>query len=117
VCAALGATVTIVDPYDLAATTQALRHAIAAPGVSVVITNRPCVEEPAKVRDRPFAVVAERCIACQACLNIGCPSILWSDERFEGRPKVEIDRATCTGCTLCAQLCPAEAMLPVADWP
>ena len=115
VCAALGAKVTIVDPYDLAATTQALRQAIAAPGVSVVITNRPCVEEPVKIRDRPFRVVAERCIACQVCLNLGCPSIGWSDERYEGRPKVEIDSETCTGCTVCAQLCPAEAMIPVAD--
>ncbi len=117
VCRALGATVTVVDPYDLSATTQALRRAVEATGVSVVITDRPCVEEPAKVRDRPYEVVAERCIACQACLNLGCPSILWSAERYEGRPKVEIDASTCTGCTLCAQVCPAEAMLPVATWP
>ncbi len=117
VCRALGAAVTVVDPYDLAATAQALRRAVEASGVSVIITDRPCVEEPVKVRDHPYRVVAERCIACQVCLNLGCPSILWSTERYEGRAKVEIDAATCTGCTLCAQVCPAEAMLPVAEWP
>jgi indolepyruvate ferredoxin oxidoreductase, alpha subunit len=116
-CRALGADVTVVDPYDLAATTQALRRAVEAPGVSVVITDRPCVEEPVKIRDRPYWVIADRCIACQACLNLGCPSILWSSERYEGRPKVEIDPQTCTGCTLCAQVCPAEAMVPVEAWP
>lgn len=114
VCRALGAEVAVADPYDLAATTKALRSALDGRGVSVVITDRPCVEEPVKVRDRPYQVLGDKCIACQACLNLGCPSILWGAERYEGRPKVEIDGATCTGCTLCAQVCPAEAMVPVA---
>jgi indolepyruvate ferredoxin oxidoreductase alpha subunit len=116
-CRALGVRfVEVVDPYDVVATQLALQRAIASPGVSVVITNRPCVEVPVKVRDRPFRVLAERCIACQSCMNLGCPSITWTDEWHEGRRKVEIDAATCTGCTVCAQLCSAEAIGPVPDW-
>jgi len=112
-CRALGVDdVRIVDPYDLGATYGALEAAIASPGPSVVITNRPCVEAPTKVRDRPYEVIADACTACQACMTAGCPSIVWSDETFEGRRKVSIDSITCTGCTLCAQLCPPLAILP-----
>src|SRR3972149_5414045 len=105
-CRVLGASsVRVVDPYDMAATHLALEQAAAAPGVSVVITNRPCVEAPVKVRDHPFHVVAERCTACQACMNLGCPSITWSEGWHEGRRKVQIDIGTCTGCPVCAQVC------------
>lgn len=114
-CRALGvASVTVVDPYDLAATSLALQRAAAAPGVSVVITSRPCVEAPVKIRDLPFEVVDAQCTACQACMNLGCPSITWTDAWHEGRRKVAIDPATCTGCTLCAQVCPTGAMIPAA---
>ncbi len=120
VCRALGVQfVKVVDPYDVAATYRALEQAVVSPGVSVVITNRPCVEAPVKVRDRPYQVLEEKCIACQLCLNLGCPSITWStsqDGWYDGRRKVTIDPVTCTGCTVCAQVCPAEAMVPVSDW-
>ncbi len=116
-CRVLGASsVRVVDPYDMAATHLALEQAAAAPGVSVVITNRPCVEAPVKVRDHPFHVIDERCTACQACMNLGCPSITWSEGWYEGRRKVQIDVPTCTGCTVCAQVCPTEAMVPVPGW-
>ncbi|MCL1597717.1 MAG: 4Fe-4S binding protein, partial [Actinomycetia bacterium] len=82
---------------------------------SVVITNRPCVEAPMKVRDTPFTVIADACTACQACMTPGCPSIVWSDELFEGRRKVVIDEVTCTGCTLCVQLCPPHAIVLVTN--
>jgi indolepyruvate ferredoxin oxidoreductase alpha subunit len=116
-CRALGVRfVKVVDPYDVAQTSLALQQALAAPGVSVVITNRPCVEAPVKVRDHPFTVVAERCIACQACMNLGCPSITWTGEWFDGRRKVQIDPVTCTGCTVCAQFCITHAMVPLPGW-
>ncbi len=113
-CRALGVEdVHTVDPYDVAATFRALEAAIAHPGPSVVITNRPCVEAPRKVRDLPYRVELADCIACQACTTLGCPSIVWAEETYEGRRKVVIDSTTCTGCTLCAQLCAPRAIVPV----
>ncbi len=113
-CESLGVKdVRVVDPYDLAATYGAIESAMEYAGPSVVITNRPCVEAPTKIRDTPFKVIADACTACQACMTAGCPSIVWSDELFEGRRKVVIDPVTCTGCTLCAQLCPPLAIVPV----
>lgn len=115
-CRALGVEhVGVVDPYDLAGVYNTLEAAIAHIGPSVVITNRPCVEAPIKVRDRPYEVVPDACTACQACMTLGCPSIVWSDDLFEGRRKVVIDPVTCTGCTVCVQLCPPLAIVPVAD--
>ncbi|MDK1038171.1 MAG: indolepyruvate ferredoxin oxidoreductase subunit alpha [Actinomycetota bacterium] len=113
-CESLGVRdVRVVDPYDLGATFSAIEAAIAHVGPSVVITNRPCVEAPTKVRDTPFRVIADACTACQACMTIGCPSIVWSEETYEGRRKVVIDEVTCTGCTLCLQLCPPLAIVLV----
>ena len=106
--------VTVVDPYDYGAMYGTLERATRRKGPSVVITNRPCVESPVKVRDRPYEVIAEACTACQACMNLGCPSIVWTDETVEGRRKVTIEATTCTGCTLCAQLCPPLAIVPTA---
>ncbi|MDK1019162.1 MAG: indolepyruvate ferredoxin oxidoreductase subunit alpha [Actinomycetota bacterium] len=116
-CKALGVRdVRVVDPYDMAAMYSALESSIAYVGPSVVITNRPCVVSPIKIRDKPYQVIDEACTACQACMTLGCPSIIWSEETFEGRRKVVIDPVTCTGCTVCAQLCPPLAIVPVPDW-
>src|SRR3990170_2487593 len=116
-CRSVGVSdVRIVDPYELGEVYVALEEAMARPGPSVVITNRPCVEAPTKIRDHPFEVVASACIACQLCMNVGCPSITWTDEWFDERRKVTIDAISCTGCTVCAQMCPAGAIIPVAGW-
>lgn len=111
-CRALGVEwIEVVDPYDVGATHRTLEAAVAHPGVSVVITNRPCVEAPAKIRRPTFGVVAEACTACQACIAIGCPALGWTPARYEGRFKVTIDPALCSGCAICPQLCPTGAIV------
>jgi indolepyruvate ferredoxin oxidoreductase alpha subunit len=47
-------------------------------------------------------------------MNLGCPSIAWSDEIVDGFHKVTIDEPSCVGCTLCAQVCPTDCIQPVA---
>ncbi|NVN85059.1 MAG: indolepyruvate ferredoxin oxidoreductase subunit alpha [Rhodopseudomonas sp.] len=94
-----------VDSYDLAATHQALREAINYRGVAVLISNRPCVLDPVKIKGPALQVITSQCTACQSCMNLGCPALTWSDEWFEGRHRVKIDPALCIGCTLCAQVC------------
>jgi len=99
-----------VDSYDLAAMHQALRDAINYRGVAVLIADRPCVLDPVKIKGPPFEVVQEQCSACQACMNLGCPAITWSEQSFEGRHKVQIDPSLCIGCTLCAQVCTVDCI-------
>ena len=94
-----------VDPYDMSDVQRTCADAIAFEGVSVVIADRPCVLDPVKIKGPALNVKEENCTACQACMNIGCPAITWSDTLFEGHHKVCIDEEMCIGCTLCAQLC------------
>jgi indolepyruvate ferredoxin oxidoreductase alpha subunit len=50
-------------------------------------------------------VDAAKCIGCKKCIReIGCPALSISGG------KAVIDPAQCTGCGLCAQLCPVHAM-------
>jgi indolepyruvate ferredoxin oxidoreductase alpha subunit len=61
----------------------------------------------------PLEVVAEKCNGCTLCFRIGCPAILKSEELDEHyqRPLAEIDPLLCTGCEICAQVCPRDAIL------
>ena len=100
--------VRVVDPYDMVETEDALREAIANPEPSVVITLRPCV---LMVRERHPAPLldVEACIHCGQCIRIGCPAL--SDASDEGeRLLPEINTVLCTGCLMCAQVCPVDAL-------
>jgi indolepyruvate ferredoxin oxidoreductase alpha subunit len=101
-----------VDSYDLAAMHQALREAIGHRGVSVLISDRPCVIDPVKIKGPPLAIEEKLCNACQSCMNLGCPALTWGETTFEGRHKVSIDPALCVGCTLCAQVCTVDCIKP-----
>ena len=103
-----------VDSYDLAVVFQTLREAIAYRGVSVIISDRPCVLDPVKIKGPALEVVKERCNACQSCMNLGCPAIAWGEDTFEGRHKVRIDPSLCIGCTLCAQVCTVDCIQPAS---
>jgi indolepyruvate ferredoxin oxidoreductase alpha subunit len=106
--------VRVVDSYDLAAMYQTLREAIAHKGVSVIISNRPCVLDPMKIKGPALAIVNENCNACQSCMNLGCPALTWGTDSFEGRHKVKIDASLCIGCTLCAQVCTVDCIKPAS---
>ena len=61
----------------------------------------------------PLRVDADKCIACGTCRRVGCPAIHKSDEVYAktGKPKSAIDPLLCTGCEICAQVCPVNAIL------
>ena len=103
-----------VDSYDLAQVYQVLREGIAHKGVSVIISNRPCVLDPVKIKGPVLEIVNEQCNACQSCMNLGCPAMTWGEDTFEGRHKVKIDASLCIGCTLCAQVCTVDCIKPAA---
>jgi indolepyruvate ferredoxin oxidoreductase alpha subunit len=104
-----------VDSYDVGAMYRTFREAIEFKGLSVVISDRPCVLDPVKLKGPPFEVISAGCTACQACMNLGCPALAWSHEWFEGRHKVCIDAAQCIGCTLCVQVCPTDCIQLIAS--
>ena len=93
-----------VDPLDLQATTKTVARVDAEPGVKAIIFKSPCV-----FLYRPSAqshVDPARCVGCQRCVKqLGCPALV---PQADG--KVAIDGSQCTGCTLCEQVCPFDAI-------
>jgi len=87
---------------------------------SVLITQEPCALLPeARKRWLSLEVISEKCNGCTLCFRIGCPAILKSDELDERlqRSKALIDASLCTGCEVCSQICPRQAITfrPVED--
>ena len=93
----------IADPLNLPEMEQALRDALAAPGVSLVVARHKCVLIDGEKKP-VYKVNPEVCIGCGVCLQSGCPALRKQDG------KVSIEPTMCKGCNLCAHLCPTGAI-------
>ncbi len=105
--------VVIVDPVDQKAMNEAVSAAIAVKGPFVIIARRPCAllkEFIAANRGIHCEVDATKCIGCKSCMSMACPAMAMVDGKAE-----IVDKASCTGCTLCAQLCPVSAIERVGE--
>ncbi len=105
-----------IDSYDMGKLYQTVREATLYKGVSVVISNRPCVLDPTRIRGESLKIKTENCTACQSCMNLGCPALVWDDEMYDGQHKVRIDPVACIGCSMCIQVCPTDSIRPMADF-
>jgi len=99
--------VTIVDTWQRLEVFRALRKALAHEAPSVVIAQGPCQQLPEMKRREviPFLVEEELCTKCDACFKVWCPAIKRNQEGFPF-----IIAADCTSCTVCAQVCPTDAI-------
>lgn len=99
--------VAVVDPWDLAATERAIRAGLDHAGPAVIIARRHCRLLPVeKVEARaPYRVALEDCVLCEECMASGCPALVWQEDG------PHIHAWECAGCSLCAQLCPTEAIV------
>ena len=102
--------VEVIRPYRVKKSIEAVRKAIDFPGVSVIISQEICplyAKALKKPVGKPF-YVSDKCKNHRNCINeLACPAFYIEEE------KVKIDPDTCVGCTLCAQICPEHAILPV----
>ena len=103
-----------VDAYDLAALESTLKECLDGKGPSVVVAIGPCVINKKLVGRNPRKVDAAKCVACGTCFRLGCPAIHRGEAAgADGkRFKAAVDPATCSGCTLCEQVCPRGAFGP-----
>lgn len=99
--------VKVVDTWERKDVVRALREAMAYDGPSVMIAQGPCQQLPEmKRRDLvPFIVTESLCTKCDACFKVWCPAI---KRTAEGYP--HIMAAECVACTVCAQVCPTDAI-------
>ena len=106
---ALGfAPVLTVDPQDLKAMKAAVDQAVSALDAGqqpAIVPRRPCLLiKRDKFRKGMCRVNADKCRSCRSCLKVGCPAISLENG------KAVIDRTQCVGCTVCAQVCPFDAI-------
>ncbi len=102
--------VSVIKPYNVKKSMAALKEAIEYKGVSVVLAQQDCalqIKGTKKAAGRRFTV-SDRCKGHRTCINeLACPAFYVENER------VKIDAALCTGCSVCAQVCPENAIVPL----
>ena len=100
--------------YDVAAIEKTLKEWMKSDEPAVLITREECALLPsARNRWLPLEVISDKCNGCTLCFRVGCPAILKSDvlDAKTNRPLALIDPLLCTGCEICAQICPRDAIL------
>ncbi len=115
VCRALGFPVEVVDPFDLTAARETIARLIESrDGVKVLIVRQTCALVRSKQQGKLFSVkvaeercLGERCGCNRLCTRVfKCPGLVWDSNAGVAR----IDEAICTGCGVCADICPASAI-------
>jgi indolepyruvate ferredoxin oxidoreductase alpha subunit len=107
ICKASGAdNVDVVDPKNIKQLDALLKQRLAENALSVIIARRPCKlidrsREPSPIYKK------EKCKTCGLCFNIDCPALEKNQGGF-----VTINQSLCAGCYLCAETCPADALVP-----
>ena len=102
-----------VEAFDVDTIEKTLKKWMKEDGPAVLITKEECALLPtARQRYMPLEVT-DQCNGCTVCFRIGCPAILKSEELDQkyNRPLAEIEPSLCTGCEICAQVCPRDAIL------
>ena len=97
-----------VDPYDLGATIEAMKEAVASDELSVIIAEHPCPllkRKEGSLKRSSYAIDQDKCVRCYTCVSrLSCPAI-----SKDGKD-VRIDVTMCIGCGVCAQVCPKDAI-------
>jgi indolepyruvate ferredoxin oxidoreductase alpha subunit len=104
----------LVAPFKVKKTMEAVKASMDYDGLSVIISREYCPLF-AKVigerkRTRPFQVNQNRCKNHRVCINqLACPAMFLDGEQ------VHIDKILCSGCSVCAQICPENAIVPLKE--
>jgi len=101
--------VKIVDSYDVLSLQQVLEEAAGYKGLAVVISRRECAllaGKSKKDKNNYYEVDTDKCIGCKICIKqLACPAIIMVGD------KAEIIKHECTGCGVCAIVCPQKVIV------
>ncbi|NJL59983.1 MAG: 4Fe-4S binding protein, partial [Desulfobacteraceae bacterium] len=99
--------VTVIKPFNIKKSIPAIREALDFKGVSVIISQEICMlyaKSLKKLKGNRFQVT-DKCKNHRNCIaDFGCPAFYVKDGR------VNINPDLCTGCSVCAQICPEQAI-------
>ncbi|OPJ55163.1 indolepyruvate ferredoxin oxidoreductase subunit alpha [Alkalithermobacter paradoxus] len=116
-CEAVGVkNVMVINPLDVKASEEALNKAFESTEPTVIVTKYPCALKNFSEEDieefgcQPslYRVIDDKCKVCKLCLKTGCPALSYSDT-------VNINKDMCVGCSVCAQVCPFDAIERVGE--
>jgi len=102
----------VVKPFKIRKTLEEVKAAMEYDGLSVIISRELCPLFAKATgqgkRPRPFSVNHDKCKNHRDCINLlACPAMYLDGEQ------VEINKYLCIGCSVCAQVCPENAILPM----
>ncbi len=115
VCRAIGARVEVCDPFEVEETRDTLLRLLDdGHGVRVLVLRQICALSPEKKGKRLYQMAIDGalclgrgCGCNRLCTRIfQCPSLFWDD----GAGVTRIDEVTCSGCGVCASICPSGAI-------
>ena len=95
-------TVLHVNPLNFEESVDAVKKCAGEKGVKAILFESPCI---ALYKPVQKMMINDKCIKCKKCIReIRCPAIITENG------KVTIDTSLCTGCNLCTQICPVNAI-------
>ena len=104
----------LIRPFRVKSAIEKIKASADYDGISVIISEEMCplfARATSQLkRSKPFYINPEKCQNHKICLNkLACPAMYMEDE------KVGIHKHLCTGCTVCAQICPENAILAIKE--
>lgn len=116
VCRAIGAEVVQMDPFDVNETTETIYQLLQdLDGIKVLVLKQECALVRGKRQKLLYRVEVDQekcrgtdCGCNRFCTRVfKCPALSWD----RSGDHVIIDEAICTGCGVCASICPADAII------
>ena len=97
--------VEVVDASNVKNIEEALKRGLESETVYAIVSRGPCVLLKGLEKKPVYKVDVSKCRSCKACIKLsGCPALEFKDGHSYVNPTV------CTGCGLCAYICPVEAI-------
>jgi indolepyruvate ferredoxin oxidoreductase alpha subunit len=114
VCKGLGFRVETRDPFEVDEAVETLHDLMQSDTASILILRRTCglIASRQKKKDtvyvNPEVCLGDECGCARFCTRVfGCPALIW-DEKNQ---RAKVDDVVCTGCGVCAYLCPKGAIV------